>query len=1657
MTLSDFSLGAALMLRMAGIQRRCRKSQRTSRRQQAGHGTLHKAETLEQRLVLDVSAPAILQLFESTYANAEDRAADIFLTGYGGVWIPPTGRADSGNQSVGYDVFDRFDLGSPGNPTLYGTETGLKTVVEEFHKAGQQVYVDFVLNHNGFRDASSPGFVDAGGYPGFALTLNPDNNGQGINDVDGDFHGAFEGGDLNGRLAGLIDINQSKNHQFIRHPVDPEDSRNIPGGPFHNVVDASNAQFYPDRDLDPILLFDPSTGESGIEVYPFNTNDPLAGDPTPENALGLMMRNAQWLVQTVGVDGFRLDAVKHFPTFVLEFFDRAVYRSIQETNLDGSQKNVFSFSEVFDGSTSFQQTKIRKDINPDDPGRIGGNRDVLDFPLFFAMRDNLTGNGFANDWRNIKNASQDVEDDGLANNGSQGLAFVNNHDTGGPFLDNVAHAFVLMRPGNAVVYFNAEEFGQGRDFPHDGRGDALGGQFGDAVTTLVDIRNTHGRGNYIDRTPGGNDEKDMLIFERSASALTVLSNRLDGGFDSRTIQTNFLPGTPLVELTGNASNATIDPFNDFPEVLVVNGDGTVNLRVPRNTSPDGVEHRSGYLIYGAAGPQGSLSLTNVASTLDAESATPETNGTSRVTPISVITADSFDVELDTVAVNHLSSVRDSFADGDNALLKIDEGLDLNGDGNIDFVSGDSAGFEEFQTFKQPGFFEADGNGRYVQAIDATALSEGTHYLEVRAFRHREPGEGDAIYSSFRDVIYVDRLPPESAVDSFNPLSEGVNENRKLRVKSVDGTANNVHVFLDLPAATTDSQILGMLDSNSQTNQIDRDLFDRDFTGLTNGNHVATVVTFERTGNVNVQRIAGLTTSTIFGAGLGDLDTDGDIDANDISLFDTVLASANTQFNAAADFDADGDHDLFDLSLFHQQLLTTGASQSTLDAFDVVVGNHATLDFGDAPDPFDVTSGEYPTLQVSNGARHILNVGPFLGTTVDAESDGQPDAASTGDDNDGTNDEDGVTLPAGLIAGLESMLTVTASDVGFLNVFIDANQDGDWNDAGEHVAVDLALTAGSNTVSVTVPESALNGLTTARFRFDTFGGLSATGLASNGEVEDHSVRIVTSPTIDAITTQTVDPGTGITIPFSGVTRGGVPGSELQVTASSDNTAVVTVSSVTYSSPDATGSLALEAFAPGLTNFTNVTVTVEDGGVDGLLATAGDNTQTSRSFQLRVRGNVTVNVADINPAGRNFDLLRDGEFLDFDIESVGTGRWAFEPLGTLTINGTDGNDRLLVDYANGIPVPGGGLEFNGASEAGSPGDSLELTGGTASRVTHRFNDASSGIVTVDADTINYGGLEPIVDQLTATDRDFVFGATDDDIQLGDDGTPGNGLSRISSTGSSETVDFTAPSSVLRVFAGGGNDRVRVFDLDGGPFGVFAQGDPGNDTLEGGSASDTLNGDTGDDSILGNDGDDSIDGGRDDDTVDAGAGDDTIEGENGDDSLSGGDGNDRILGLGGHDVINGGAGDDFVNGGTGRDTIRGGADNDHLRGASGDDIVIGGDNDDSLLGGLGNDTLVGNSGNDVLRGHIGNDGLSAGDGDDLVLGNGGEDTILGSAGNDTLSGGAANDILLGEDGDDIINGNSGARDTLAGGNGTDSITGLFSEIDESFTFSAAWVSLI
>jgi hypothetical protein len=173
----------------------------------------------------------------------------------------------------------------------------------------------------------------------------------------------------------------------------------------------------------------------------------------------------------------------------------------------------------------------------------------------------------------------------------------------------------------------------------------------------------------------------------------------------------------------------------------------------------------------------------------------------------------------------------------------------------------------------------------------------------------------------------------------------------------------------------------------------------------------------------------------------------------------------------------------------------------MDLSLVVVGTpQKDMDFGDAPNT------TYPTRLASNGARHIIVSGVYLGRSVDGESDGQPNANATGDDLADTDDEDGVVFLTALVQGQPASVQVTASRQGALNAWIDWNGDGDWDDSGEQVATDVSLSAGVNTLSIEVPARATVGKTFARFRFSTIRGLRYNGLASDGEVEDYQVEV-----------------------------------------------------------------------------------------------------------------------------------------------------------------------------------------------------------------------------------------------------------------------------------------------------------------------------------------------------------------------------------------------------------------------------------------------------------------------------------------------------------------------------------------------------------------------
>ncbi|MBS3768433.1 MAG: hypothetical protein KGY75_10000, partial [Candidatus Cloacimonetes bacterium] len=84
---------------------------------------------------------------------------------------------------------------------------------------------------------------------------------------------------------------------------------------------------------------------------------------------------------------------------------------------------------------------------------------------------------------------------------------------------------------------------------------------------------------------------------------------------------------------------------------------------------------------------------------------------------------------------------------------------------------------------------------------------------------------------------------------------------------------------------------------------------------------------------------------------------------------------------------------------------------------------------------------------------------------------------------------------------------------YFNGWIDFNNDGDWQDAGEQIFLDFPLPAGIHSLNFNVPAGAATGSTFARFRYSTFASLGTTGYAADGEVEDYKIEIIETPDDD----------------------------------------------------------------------------------------------------------------------------------------------------------------------------------------------------------------------------------------------------------------------------------------------------------------------------------------------------------------------------------------------------------------------------------------------------------------------------------------------------------------------------------------------------------------
>ncbi|MHB8636512.1 MAG: alpha-amylase family protein [Fimbriimonadaceae bacterium] len=640
---------------------------------------------------------AILQWFATPYSTILKRLPEVAQAGYAGIYLPPPQKSGGGGLSVGYNPFDRFDLGDRlqcgSVVTQYGSTEQLQQVITVAHRLGLEVYADLVTNHSDDR-ASTP--IDL--YPGLLpedfhilSTANPTNSQIDFNNAP-----PMSFNLLNDDLAGLADIAH-------------EDGNQSQTGPFNL---GSFASF--NSDGKPSYVRDPLTPQ----YYP-------GGAPVTEDVREYLKRWGWFLTTVFGFDGYRIDAVRETdPGFFNTVNSQGGYKVSRGNLLPylySLNPNLLIFGED-DNTSNYEQREYAKT-----------GMDLLDFPFFNNVGSVYNSNGFGdigstfgNGYGIDSSTGLTFQDGGLAND--IGVTFVQSHDYGPPTSNNLAYANALTRGGNSIVYFdgNNQQPGNYSQFPKPGRADALG--FGDSILLpIVDARYRFGRGSTVTRFADAN----CLVYERqvNGSGILLVGSNLRGDLTSltETVTTAFAPGTVLADLSGQEPNITIDPS------------GNATLTVPPNSTASNANNAQGYVLYAPIAPH---STTGVAlyDPINKVNLVPATIPTPAGTY-----GGAGSYQAATLTSNKLSFTVGASADAATCYARLDNGYTPPG---IGLQSGSPEGLVD-------GFFLVPGAaGSFSEGpLDLSGLVDGLHVLRVRVFTATT---GPGVFQDFVTFFFINR-------------------------------------------------------------------------------------------------------------------------------------------------------------------------------------------------------------------------------------------------------------------------------------------------------------------------------------------------------------------------------------------------------------------------------------------------------------------------------------------------------------------------------------------------------------------------------------------------------------------------------------------------------------------------------------------------------------------------------------------------------------------------------------------------------------------------------------------------------------------------------------------------------------------------------------
>ncbi|MEO5715604.1 MAG: alpha-amylase family glycosyl hydrolase [Luteolibacter sp.] len=704
-------------------------------------------------LVRPVFGETMLQYFNTSWAEITRKMPELAEGGYDALWLPPPTKG-SGGLSVGYDVWDRFDLGSKDQGgsvrTRYGSEAELMELVRVAHRFGIRIYFDNIMNHNAFDvpgyNASTP--IDV--YPGFVpedFHLRKTEDGFYRKwDNTRDWNDAWQVQNLG--LADLIDISTEPgttnfNHgsyegdtipkiDFVRQPSNPEYYCYIPDAPGqkHSAGQGTYVGFGPGNGITASFI------SANASFYSERVED-------------FLHRSARWELDRTRADGFRLDAVKHTPA---DFFGATYGADKNSSNYGytGQIQSQFNLTRGFSDWDNHRNSVFNTEIPRDDAMLFGehlGQPPAYGSYIDAGMRlvDNDLRSNLNNLLGNPSSGLNGYDQPGYGGfSAATSVMHAQSHDNDYASRRELQHAFYFTREGMGLVYtdgnYHAETLGEsGGAFPRHAN-TAFLGQWGDErIPNLARFHQNFIRG-YQKGAKG--DDADFVAYERidkrvngsmsdadGATALIMVNDNYANG-QGRDFTTSFPPGSLLYQYArGSAANG--GSMNGFYLTLGDGGSGRGSITGNLANANGTIVPSGGYYLFSWKNPDPS----NVWSAAGGAPVTIQQNG-QNVGTVKVARRDGpdgdpnfnpnylpdtdsadYSYQIDVPRVTDGTNLKFiARADGstENILLKLDGGIDLNGTGT-DAAKRDNppdVSNEVFLGYEQPTFVQRQGAEKF---------------------------------------------------------------------------------------------------------------------------------------------------------------------------------------------------------------------------------------------------------------------------------------------------------------------------------------------------------------------------------------------------------------------------------------------------------------------------------------------------------------------------------------------------------------------------------------------------------------------------------------------------------------------------------------------------------------------------------------------------------------------------------------------------------------------------------------------------------------------------------------------------------------------------------------------------------------------------------